>query len=102
VSGAAGPPARWLAEQHRHGLPGRVAAEAASIQEILTLVATGHGVCLVPASVADRYSHADVAYVNVTVADQAVVSLAWTRDSMRPGLDARVWGRARRGRKGIG
>jgi DNA-binding transcriptional LysR family regulator len=46
------PPVRWLAEQQRHGLPGRVAAEAASIQEILALVASGRGVCLVPESVA--------------------------------------------------
>jgi len=29
-------PERWLAEQRRHGLPGRVAAKAASVEEILT------------------------------------------------------------------
>ena len=49
---ASAPPKRWLAEQARHGLPGRLAAEAASVQEILTLVAGGKGVCLVPAAVA--------------------------------------------------
>ena len=43
---AAGPPARWLAEQRRHGLPGRIAERAASVQEILTLVAAGRGVSL--------------------------------------------------------
>jgi DNA-binding transcriptional LysR family regulator len=48
-------PVRWLAEQRRHGLPGRVAADAASIQEIPTLVAAGRGVCLVPAPVAQQY-----------------------------------------------
>jgi DNA-binding transcriptional LysR family regulator len=83
-----GPPARWLAEQQRHGLPGRVAAEATSIQEILTLVATGQGVCLVPASVARHYPRADVSYVQVSDADPAVVSLAWTRQSMRPEVEA--------------
>jgi DNA-binding transcriptional LysR family regulator len=83
-----GPPARWLAEQQRHGLPGRVAAEAASIQEILTLVATGRGVCLVPAPVASHYPRADVSYVNVADADPAVVSLAWTRESARPEAEA--------------
>jgi DNA-binding transcriptional LysR family regulator len=83
-----GPPARWLAEQQRHGLPGRVAAEAASIQEILTLVATERGVCLVPAPVARHYPRADVTYVKVTDADPAVISLAWTRENLRPEVEA--------------
>ena len=83
-----GPPARWLAEQHRHGLPGRVVAEAASIPEILALVASGRGVCLVPASVARHYPRADVKYVEVGDADPAIVSLVWTRESRRPEVDA--------------
>ena len=82
------PPMRWLAEQARHGLPGRVAARAASVQEILTLVAAGKGVCLVPSSVARHYPRADVAYVQVRDADPAVVSLAWPRGSMRPIVQA--------------
>jgi DNA-binding transcriptional LysR family regulator len=85
-----GRPARWLAEQHRHGLPGEVAAEAASIQEILAHVASGHGVCLVPASVASQYPRADLAYVEVTDAEPAVVSLAWTRENVRPETEAFV------------
>jgi len=79
---------RWLAEQQRHGLPGRVAAEAASIQEILALVASGRGVCLVPESVAERYPRADVTYVSVLDADPAVVSLAWTNESARTEVEA--------------
>jgi DNA-binding transcriptional LysR family regulator len=86
--GDSDPPARWLREQQRHGLPGRVAAKAASIQEVLTLVATGQGICLVPASVARQYSPSGVRYVEVTDADPAVVSLAWHRDSLRPALEA--------------
>ncbi len=82
------PPVRWLAEQARHGLPGNVAAEAASIQEILTLVATGRGVSLVPASVADHYPRADVTYRPVTDADPAVVSLAWRPGAVRPSVEA--------------
>jgi DNA-binding transcriptional LysR family regulator len=78
------PPRRWLAEQARHGLPGRIAAEAASVQEILTLVAVGKGVCLVPASVAHHYPRADVVYVEMSDADPAVVSLAWPRGGLRP------------------
>jgi len=82
------PPLRWLAEQARHGLPGRVAAQAASVQEILTLVAARRGVCLVPRSVAQHYPRADVAYVEVTDADPAVISLAWSRANVRPVVEA--------------
>jgi DNA-binding transcriptional LysR family regulator len=81
---ASAPPMRWLAEQARHGLPGRVAARAASVQEILTLVAANKGVCLVPLSVARHYPRADVAYVKVGDADPAVVSLAWAAAGIRP------------------
>jgi DNA-binding transcriptional LysR family regulator len=81
-------PLRWLAEQRRHGLPGRVAADAASIQEILTLVAAGRGVCLVPAPVAQQYRRRDVAYVPVADADPAVVSLAWAGGDVCPALRA--------------
>lgn len=88
VIDAQSPPVRWLAEQARHGLPGHVAAQAASVQEILTLVATGRGVSLVPASVADHYPRADVNYVQVTDADPAVVSLAWQPGAARPTVDA--------------
>ena len=88
VIDAQSPPVRWLAEQARHGLPGHVAAQAASVQEILTLVATGRGVSLVPASVADHYPRADVNYVQVTDADPAVVSLAWQPGPVRPTVDA--------------
>jgi DNA-binding transcriptional LysR family regulator len=85
---APGPPARWLAEQARHGLPGRAAAQAASVQEILTIVASGRGVSLVPASVSEHYPRADVDYVEVTDADPAVVSLAWQPGSLRPTVEA--------------
>jgi DNA-binding transcriptional LysR family regulator len=81
---ASAPPKRWLAEQARHGLPGRTAAEAASVQEILTLVAVAKGVCLVPASVAHNYPRAGVVYVDVSDADPAVISLAWPRGGLRP------------------
>ncbi len=83
VPGDEAPP-RWLAEQRRHGLPGRIAAESASIPEILTLVASGRGVSLVPAAVAHQYPRADVAYVPVSDADPAVVSLAWRPGRLPP------------------
>jgi DNA-binding transcriptional LysR family regulator len=79
-----GAPPRWLAEQRRHGLSGRVAARAASVQEILTLVASGRGVSLVPASVTRDFPRDGIAYVPVIDADAAVVSLAWRAESLRP------------------
>jgi DNA-binding transcriptional LysR family regulator len=82
-----GPPARWLAEQRRHGLPGRIAAEAASIQEILTLVASGRGICLVPAVVARHYPREDIRYVEVSDADPAVVSLVWRTGDQRASVE---------------
>jgi DNA-binding transcriptional LysR family regulator len=85
---ATGTPDRWLAEQHRHGLPGTVSAQAASVPEILTLVAAGRGVCLVPESVARDSPRADVAYLEVSDADPAVVSLARAPGSRRAVVDA--------------
>jgi DNA-binding transcriptional LysR family regulator len=88
IADADRPPERWLAEQRRHGLPGRVASEAASIQEILALVSAGRGICLVPRTVAVNYPRPDVRYVLVADADPAVVSVAWTREAVRPVVEA--------------
>jgi DNA-binding transcriptional LysR family regulator len=84
VARADSPPGRWLAEQRRHGLPGRVAAHATSLQEVLALVAAGRGVCLLPQAVAHHHPRAGVSYVPVTDADPAVVSLAWQRGHIAP------------------
>ena len=85
-----GPPARWLAEQRRHGLPGRVAAQTRSPQEIMALVGAGKGVCLVPTAAALHDRRPDVVYVPVTDAEPAVVSLAWLPDRSSPILEAFV------------
>jgi DNA-binding transcriptional LysR family regulator len=82
------PPQRWIAEQRRRGLPGRIAAETASIQEILTLVGAGRGVCLVPSAVAASYPRADVAYVAVADAEPAAVSLARRPGRIDPVVEA--------------
>ncbi len=83
-----GAPARWLAEQRRHGLTGRVAAEAASVQELLTLVAAGQGVSLVPAPVAGRYPREDLRYIPVLDAEPAVVSIVRHAGGQRPIVQA--------------
>ncbi len=51
--------------------------------EILTLVAAGVGVCLVPSAVARHYPRSDIAYVPVSDAEPAVLSLAWRPGSGR-------------------
>jgi DNA-binding transcriptional LysR family regulator len=81
-------PPRWLAEQHRHGLPGRVSTESTGVLEILTLVAAGRGVCLVPSAVTRRYPRSDITYVPVDDAEPAVVSLAWRAGAVIPALAA--------------
>lgn len=81
-------PPRWLAEQRGHGLPGRVAAQSTSVQEILTLVAAGLGVCLVPAAVGRHYPRSDVSYVAVDDAEPAVVSLAWRHGTLSTPIEA--------------
>ncbi len=83
-----GPPPRWLAEQRRHGLPGRVARKAISVQEILALVASGRGVCLVPSAVSQQHPRADVSYVPVGEADPAVVSIARRPGRPSPAVEA--------------
>jgi DNA-binding transcriptional LysR family regulator len=81
-------PRRWLSEQRRHDLPGRVAARATGVAEILTLVGAARGVCLVPSTVARHYPRNDVAYVPVVDAEPAVVSLAWRQNNASPALAA--------------
>lgn len=79
-----GPPARWLAEQRRHGLPGDVTAQTRSPQEIMALVGAGRGVCLVPVTAALHDQRPDVVYIPVTDAEPAVVSLASPPDRSSP------------------
>ncbi len=82
--------ARWRGEQRRHGLPGRIAAEARSVSELLTLVGAGTGIALVPAAIARHHDIPAITYVPVTDADPAVVSLAWAAGSLRPNGEAFV------------
>ncbi len=81
-------PLRWLAEQRRHGLPGRVAGKASSVQEILALVASGRGICLVPSAVSHHYPRTDISYVPLCDADPAVISLARRPGRPWPAVEA--------------
>jgi len=82
------PPTRWLSEQRRRGLRGRVAAAATSVPEILALVAAGRGICLVPTTAARDHPRADIVYRPVTDAEPAVTSLARRRGQLTPAADA--------------
>ncbi|MDQ8047131.1 MAG: LysR substrate-binding domain-containing protein, partial [Patulibacter sp.] len=76
----------WLAEQHRHGLPGRIAAEVHDAGQLFGFLASGRGVCLVPAAAARAMARPGVAFVPVVDADPAVVSLVWRPGAVSPGL----------------
>jgi DNA-binding transcriptional LysR family regulator len=78
------PSVRWLAEQQSHGLHGNVAAEAGSLQELLTLVATGLGVSLVPKCVQEHFPRPDLRYIPVTDAEPALISIASCPARHRP------------------
>ncbi len=64
---------RWKDEQRRHGLPGRIAGRARSVTELLTMVAAGNGITLVPASVARQHRPPTITYIPVTDAEPAVL-----------------------------
>ena len=76
----------WLAEQHRHGLPGRIAAEVNDAGQLFGYLASGRGVCLVPAAAARAMARPGVAFVPVVDADPAVVSLVWRKGAVSTGV----------------
>jgi DNA-binding transcriptional LysR family regulator len=75
---------RWQGEQRRHGLAGRISGRARSVSELLTMVATGIGITLVPVSVARQYRPPTITYVPVTDAEPAVISLVWPTGRLAP------------------
>ena len=81
---------RWKDEQRRHGLPGRIAGKARSVTELLTMVATGIGITLVPVSVARQHRPPTITYVPVTDAEPAVISLVWPTGPLSAGAQAFV------------
>lgn len=76
--------ARWRDEQRRHGLPGRVAGRARSVTELLTMVAAGIGITLVPVSVARQHRPPTITYVPVVDVERAVISLVWPTGALSP------------------
>ncbi|MGO9900720.1 MAG: LysR family transcriptional regulator [Solirubrobacteraceae bacterium] len=81
---------RWKDEQRRHGLPGRIAGRARSVTELLTMVAAGIGITLVPVSVARQHRPPTITYIPVTDAEEAVISLVWPTGTLSPSAQAFV------------
>jgi DNA-binding transcriptional LysR family regulator len=81
---------RWKDEQRRHGLPGRIAGKARSVTELLTMVAAGVGITIVPVSVARQHRPPTITYVPVTDAEPAVISLVWPTGTLSPSAQAFV------------
>jgi DNA-binding transcriptional LysR family regulator len=67
-----------------------VRGEGRDLAQMLTLVALGDMVGLLPASVADRYPRPDVVYRRVTDAPPAVLSIAWPQQSRSRAVAALV------------
>ncbi len=68
---------RWLAEQRRHGLPGRIAAEVEDAEELYAHLVSGTGVCLMPQTAATHAARPGIAYVPMADAEPAALSVAW-------------------------
>jgi DNA-binding transcriptional LysR family regulator len=81
---------RWKDEQRRHGLPGRIAGKARSVTELLTMVAAGVGITIVPVSVARQHRPPTITYVPLTDAEPAVISLVWPTGTLSPSAQAFV------------
>ena len=75
---------RWLDEQRRAGLDGRIAQEVVNAEELFALLTAGRGVCLVPATAARYYARPGLAYVAVADADPVPIALAWRAGADQP------------------
>jgi DNA-binding transcriptional LysR family regulator len=75
---------RWLEEQRRAGLDGRISQEVVNAEELFALLTAGRGVCLVPATAARYYARPGLAYVAVADADSVPIALAWRAGADQP------------------
>jgi DNA-binding transcriptional LysR family regulator len=70
--------------------PAGPARAASNLAEIFSLVETGSAVFFVPASLAQRYRRAGIAYRPVTDLPAATLVIAWPRDTRSPAVAAFV------------
>jgi DNA-binding transcriptional LysR family regulator len=77
---------RIIAVCKQHGFSPRIGQYANQMQTIVSLVATGIGVAIVPHSI-QRIGREGVSYCELTgVDDQALLSAAWNRSNQNPAL----------------
>lgn len=69
----------WAADPRPDGAPAVYGDEGRTPEECLQLVATGRGIWLAPASVADYFSAPRLAWVTVTDAEPFDLAVAWLR-----------------------
>jgi len=74
----------WSALPRSDGSTPPLGPRAESVEEMLEVVATGHGVCLVSRSVEAFYGRPDLVFVPVSDADKVPIALAWRGDDERP------------------
>lgn len=99
----------WLAVEHRAGVAPRIAAEVATLDELLACVAAGMGVALAPEAAARFHAHPGVVFVVVRDISPSTVAIAYRCGETGPlvhefvavaGHEARVEAR-RRGRAAL-
>jgi DNA-binding transcriptional LysR family regulator len=74
----------WLGTDARDGRPATVSGEAASTEELVELVASGLGVCLLAQGNLDAFRRDSLAAIRVTGLAPSQLVLAWRRDDDRP------------------
>jgi DNA-binding transcriptional LysR family regulator len=74
----------WSALPRPDGSTPPLGPRAESVEEMLEVVAMGHGVCLVSRSVEAFYGRPDLVFVPVSDADKVPIALAWRGDDERP------------------
>ena len=74
----------WLASEFRDGVSPNVAAEAATLEELLQVVAAGGGIALVPASSERFHARPGVRFVQVPDVGRTAVALAHQIASASP------------------
>ncbi len=80
----------WLANESREGIPANVAAEAATLEELLQVVAAGGGIAFVPASSERFHARPGVRFVRVPDVGRTAVAVAHHIASSSPLVSAFV------------
>jgi DNA-binding transcriptional LysR family regulator len=78
----------WAVDPRPDGSHPRWGAENNNIDELLDLVAAGHGASIAPRSAAVYFSRPDIVWVPLTGVEPLSIDLAWHPDHTNPAVDA--------------